>query len=109
MSRYGDSARNVFEIYYETGLTLPIYLSRTTWSPTTLVVIKSIGGVTSGKLSGVGHYPYFNDASVICDIYGPQPAFNVDCPGRGSYQWKLSPLRPSDFPSIGASRSQIEI
>ena len=50
MSRYGDSARNVFEIYYETGLTLPIYLSRTTWSPTTLVVIKSIGGVTSGKL-----------------------------------------------------------
>jgi SNF family Na+-dependent transporter len=56
MSRYGDSARNVFEIYYETGLTLPIYLSRTTWSPTTLVVIKSIGGVTSGKLSGVGHF-----------------------------------------------------
>ena len=26
MSRYGDSARNVFEIYYETGLTLPLYL-----------------------------------------------------------------------------------
>lgn len=50
-----------------------------------------------------------NDASVICDIYGPQPAFNVECPGRGSYQWKLSPLRPSDFPSIDASRSQIEI
>ena len=51
MSRYGDSARNVFEIYYETGLTLPLFIFlRTTWSPTTLVVIKSIGGLTSGKL-----------------------------------------------------------
>lgn len=85
---------NVFQMYMANGWKAGFWVRRTNWV-NTLAIIKSVGGLESGELSG--QPPYFNQSGkgspkVICDVFDATTGVARDkssllsCPGTYTYR-----------------------
>lgn len=61
---------NIFEMYYANGKRAGFWVKRDSWAHMVAKVI-SIGGIEFGPLTGLGRYPFFNDAkdAVFAEVY----------------------------------------
>jgi len=82
--------QNIYQMYESNGNRVGFKVIRNSWS-TVYAVITSIGGKTSGPLSGPP--PYYRNQQVIADVYtnsGQLKDHNVSisCPGTYGYRLK---------------------
>lgn len=96
---------NIFEMYYYNGMNTGFFVQRNSWR-NTIARIKTIAGISSGRIKGFGSHPYFSKARnlVYAELFviredsliQSEPVFDkvdntnlfrISCPGTYAYDF----------------------